>query len=174
MDLVRKTLGKYQTIEVKDCSIYPIGKKEGKYFIDNSDLLGDCLESTNYLALKYINDIVGVMSYHEEDDTIIIDRYTERRTIKIKDGLKKCLEGFEDKNLETRIDRRLYTGDDFLNCGFIKTKATPPNFYYTMDFQERISPKVLKLTEAQSKAQGILKIWDCGEIIMNRFIDFNK
>ena len=42
-----------------------------------------------------------------------------------------------------------------------------------MDFQERISPKVLKLTEAQSKAQGIHKIWDCGEIIMNRFIDFN-
>ena len=112
-------------------------------------------------------------AYHEEDDTIIIDRYTERRTIKIKDGLKKCLEGFEDKNLETRIDRRLYNGDDFLDCGFIKTKATPPNFYYTMDFQERISPKVLKLTEAQSKAQGILKIWDCGEIIMNRFKDLN-
>ena len=42
-----------------------------------------------------------------------------------------------------------------------------------MDFQERISPNILKLTEAQSKAQGILKIWDCGEIIMNRFKDIN-
>ena len=171
VDLVRKVLGKYQTINAEDCSVYPIGKKEGKYFIDNSDLLGDCLDSTNYLALKYINDIVGVMSYHEEGDTVIIDRYTERRTIKVKGGLKKCLESFENKNFETRIDRRLYIGEDFLECGFIKTQATPPNYYYTLDFQERVSPNVLKLTEAQAKAQGILKIWDCGEIIMNKFKD---
>ena len=134
-------------------------------------MLEDCLDSTNYLALKYINDIVGVMSYHEEEDTVIIDRYTERRTIKVKGGLKKCLESFENKNFETRIDRRLYIGEDFLECGFIKTQATPPNYYYTLDFQERVSPNVLKLTEAQAKAQGILKIWDCGEIIMNKFKD---
>lgn len=172
LDLVRKTLGKYQVINIEDCVVTPLGAKEGKYFIDNSDLLGDCIDSTNYLALKYINDIVAVISYHKEDNTIVIDRYSERRALKVKDGLKKLIENFGDTNLETRIDRRLYTGEDFLNCGFIKFSATPPNFYYTLDFQERVSPKNLKLTESQEKAQGILKIWDCGEIVLR--LNFNE
>lgn len=168
IDLVRKALGKYQVLSAEDCTISPIGIKEGKYFLDNSDLLGNYQDSTNYLALKYINDTVGVMAYHKEENTVIIDRYSERRALKIKGGLKKLIDNLKETDLETRIDRRLYTGEEFFECGFTKIMATPPNFYYTLDFQERIPSKSITLTESQLKSQGILKIWDCGEIILRK------
>lgn len=168
VDHIRKILGKYQVIKSEDCVVSKLTLAEGKFFMDNSDLLGSSEDTTDYISLKYDNDIVACLGYHIDSNRTIIDRYTERKTIKVNGGLHELLNGHRGEII-AKVDRRLYSGKDFLEEGFKKVDATPPKTYYMSDFLGRILETSSKLTEAQKKK--MTKIWDCGDIIFKKIID---
>lgn len=168
IDLIRKTLGKYSIIKAEDCILNKISKAEGHNFIENSDIRGDSILSNEYLGLFYSNELLAVLSYFEENNEIVITRYSERRLIRIENGLDKFLSLFNNKVIITHLDRRFFDGSDFLKSGFSKIESTEPNIWYTKDFKSKIESNILKLSESEAKDKGYIAINDCGNLILKR------
>jgi len=167
IDLIRKTLGKYQEINYKDCKAVKLTKAEGHNFIDNCDLTGDDISATDYVGLLYNNDLVAVMSYKETEDETVILKYAERKSIKVFFGVYALLELIDsDKPYKSYVDRRFSLGLDFLDAGFNKIDATNPKPWYTLDYKHKTD--TLKLTESEAKEAGYSIIYDCGSLVFTR------
>jgi len=163
IDLIRRSMGKFNTIDAGKCIIKPITRQEAKIFLDASDLRGDCPEATGHFGLFYNTDIVAVLSYKENKDETEILRYTERRLIRVDKGLEQLLTMIPGPYI-ARIDRRIMGCLDFEEAGFKKIEATEPKAYYTKDYKKRFLES--ELTEQQRSE--CVEIYDCGDIIMKK------
>ena len=167
IDLIKKTLGKAQVIPSAECIIQEVPIEEAKHFLNCSSLLCDDPDAKSYLGIYYKDMLMAVISYTEFDDYIKIYRYTERPTIIVDNGLSLFTDKF-NKKIVTEVDRRLSVGKEFIENGFNVVKATDPKLFYTKDFKSRLPSWRSGLTEEQAYQKGLVGVYDCGDLILEK------
>lgn len=150
IDLIRKAIGKYVMIEASCCECRKLSQKEAGQFFSKTHLLGAPDNLENCLGLFYKNDLIYVCALQSDDQNITVLRDSMMPGIFVHNGLLKVLqETWNEKGLKPvylELDRRLFDGHEYKELGFKEYACTPPNIYYSADFEERI-PKS-RMTEA--------------------------
>lgn len=161
-----------------------------KYHIQGMD------QSKINLGLYYKNRLVSLMTFsklrkalgnRDQTDHYELSRYCSINNFNIIGGAGKLLKHFErqykPKCLISYADRRWSAGELYLNLGFKFDHYTSPNYWYTLDFKDRIyrfsfrkSELVKKLTifdpnksELENmRNNGYYRIWDCGHYMFKK------
>lgn len=171
LDLINKTLGKYKVIEGSTCQGGEVSLEEGNKFLKTYSILGVPEGVSGYVGVFKSTNLLAVCPYKETPETLELLGYQEALGIKITQGVSKCLESLyvpPQKSLLARVDRRFSRGEEFKEGGFVPKEATFPKIYYTKDFKSKIPSEGYKLTEKQIQKYGLRKIYDCGEIILEK------
>lgn len=159
IDLIKKSVGIYQEINIDDCVVYPITQSESNAFLKANHLLGSVDGNIRY-GLFYNNELVFVALFNDNNDSYELLRYSELTGFIIRNALSKIIEKLDKKKIICEIDRRLYDGVELKECGFVCVSATKPEYTLTKDFKSRINPTLL----TESQAKNYKKVWDCGKL----------
>jgi hypothetical protein len=168
IDLVRKALGKFRSVDSEECYIRELSKKEEQIFLEASHLRGDFKDSVLCISLQYNNSTVMCISFAKREKDWVIGRIAYRRDILVKEGFKKILDYFvdeylEDNQLYASVDRRFEDPIDLKENNFIEIAPTNPVATYTKDFVHRYKESDFqKFDEATLMKNGWSKIYDCG------------
>lgn len=193
-DIVKEKLksiickNKNNNIFARKCKIQEISSKEKDKFLNKYHIQGED-RSKIKLGLYYNDELVAVMTFSKPrislggdlslKDTYELSRYASSSYI--VGGASKLIEYFKNKYNPIQIysysDNRWTDPNNnmYLKIGFIKTKSSSPNYFYTNDFlvrKHRYNFNKFKLksmgadiskTESEiMKSMGYTRIWDCG------------
>lgn len=158
LDLIAKSLGKFQMIET--CYVTEITKAEGRKFLDGTHLKGDDSRADKYVALVYNNTTITVAALRKlKDGSYRITRLSERRGLRVRNQIQQ-ITNFIIKTYNCKVsvslDRSLYNGSDFKAAGYEFVEDTDPETLYTKDFKSRITEAV----------DGAVKVYNCGKRIL--------
>lgn len=162
IDLIRRSLGKYKILDLKDCIFTKVSPSEAKLFFEKTHLLGNPDDVDEYYGLIYQNSLIYCAGIQNKEHWIIL-RDTWLPGIFVEQGLAKlCKEllNIETKPIEAILDRRLFDGKDFKTLGFKEYADTEPNVYYSCDFEQRIP--AVKMTESIKVGEDWFKYYDAG------------
>lgn len=140
-DLIRKALGKYQTLKSSDCYLTPVPEREAQKFFEKTHLLGPIEEPAKYyFGAYYQNSLVYCCAIADRQTFWEILRDSSLPGITVNGGLKDCLALLPNKRKTLiQLDRRLYDGKQYLEMGFEPCGFTEPNNYYSADFTQRFT-----------------------------------
>lgn len=163
LDVIYKALGKYRSIIPQQ--ILEISKSEGDKFLNNFYLTGTDPRANRYIGAFYSSQLIAVLSYIEDDNSISIIRYAEIPGVKVSSSY---LIPQTDKCINAYVDRRFSQGSEFKEAGFTSVEATYPNLYYTKDYKNKVLSDFVKLNENQIKKANLHTVYDCGYIILSK------
>jgi hypothetical protein len=184
--LIRSKLAiKSNRIFARKTVINPITSKEAKAFHDAHHLSNGIYSSVNY-GVFYEGTLVMVASFSKSRYDTKHDwectRMTSHSDWSVVGGVSKLFARFfkdhSVKSCVTYADLRFGTGASYLNCGFVKTGSTQPNYFYfknslglesRVKYQKHKLAKIfpdhysMELTEEEiMNAAGYNRIYDCG------------
>lgn len=165
LDVIYKALGKYKSLIPQQ--VAEISKIEGDKFLNNFHLTGTDPTATKYIGAFYSSQLIAVLAYTEDDNSINIVRYAELPGIKISKGVSYLLPN-TSKSISAYVDRRFSQGLEFKEAGFTAVRATHPNIYYTKDYKNKVLSDFVKLNENQIKKANLHTVYDCGYIILEK------
>ena len=166
----------------RKCKVVLISKTEANKYIDLWHIQGSTNTIKLCAALKYNEEIVGVMTFgrHPRDNSItVLDRLCFKDNTSIAGGASKLFSFLlKESKLEKIIswsDNRWSYGNVYSSLNFKLVKELKPDYsYYNKSKSTRISKQSQKksssgcpsnITEAVwSKQHGLYRIWDCGKI----------
>lgn len=162
VDLVRRSIGKFQILDLESCRLLNISDREGREFFLNSHLEGHILpKQCKFLGLTYNSDLVYLIAYTETEDSWIIEKESFRRGLLVKDALLavcNALKEISDKPIKISISRRLFDSTLIEKAGFEELESSRPNKFYTKDYKIRY-PEI-HMTESITSEWKI--IYDAG------------
>lgn len=177
-------------IYARKCEIREIDTKIKNPFLNTNHIQGTCKSKVN-LGIYYNNELYGVMTFNKprlgigKTKTQIPDSYELVRyatSYNIIGGASKLISYFiktyKPKNIFSYSDNRWTDWDNnmYLKIGFKFSHITPPNYFYTLTFTERLhrfgfnktilgkqGHDIINRTEAEIMNElGYTKIWDAG------------
>ena len=172
-------------IYARKCFIQEVSNKEVKDFYENNHIQGHIPSSVN-LALFHNSDIVSALSFSKprfsKGYDYEITRFANLLNTSVIGGFSRLfkyfINNFNFKKIITYSDKRFFTGDIYLNNGFLQLDDTQPNYFYfhkrslvrqsRVKFQKHKLKNLLEgfdndLTEHENMYNNnYLKIWDCG------------
>lgn len=182
-DIVKSVLKTYLGFEPKKyyarkCKVKEIDDKTYKKFCEENHLQGYSTASVK-LGLYSDSELVQIMSFSNFDKTIEeyeIIRECSKINCGIIGGKQKLLKYFErkysPKGIISYCWKDYFSGESYINSGFILIKETAPNCFYT---KNNLSPLKSRknLKEGFSEYENIkndsyLKIFDYGSFVFKK------
>jgi len=174
-----------KAIYARKCIIKEIDMNISKEFLNKYHLMGNA-KSKIKLGAFFENQLVAVMTFNENrqftgDKSKYIELVRFAVAIPVTGIASKMfnyfIKNYNFEKIVTYADRRWSTGNMYKKLGFIQTKVSLPNYWYTQKFIEREHrynytkarlvelgyDKTLSETEIMKQA-GYSKVWDCGTI----------
>lgn len=185
--LLKVSLGKGKTIYARECIVKPIDSLGANAFLDSYHRQGRCASSIRY-GLYFEDELVQVMTIGKARFSKIYDyemlRLCSKNDTIIIGGASKLLKNFmRDYTFSTLCsyaDLSHNTGNIYDVLGFKFSHNSPPNYWYTKDydavigrvsFQKHKLSKILddydetKTEWENMKRNGYDRVWDCGNAV---------
>lgn len=175
-------------VYARKCEIRQVNTEFKTKFLKKYHIQGDVTSQYNY-GLYSNNKCVAIMCLgkrkilDKSTNQFELLRYATISSFTVVGGAGKLLQYFimqhTPDNIVSYCDRRWSTGNLYKQLGFKLLKTTPPNYWYTKTFTERLNrvkfqkhklKSILpiyddKLSESENmKANKFFKIWDCGSL----------
>ena len=175
-------------IYARKCEIIEVFYNEAKKFLNLNHVQGAGNVGKVRLGLRYDNKLVSLMTFSKPSisknyrniDVDVWELYKQCFSIRVVGGFSRLLKYFVNKYKSKRIisyvDRRYFTANSYLKCGFKVLSHTTPNYFYVVGgirkhrFNFR-KDKLVKLgydknkTEKQITSEmGLCRIYDAGHI----------
>jgi hypothetical protein len=177
-----------RSIYARKCEVREIDHIRCSKFLNKYHIQGSANSSFRY-GLFYKNRMVAIMTFNKgrkatghksKDNVYELCRYVTIGNFKVIGGAGKLLKHFikevSPQQIYSYSDRRWGNGNLYQKLGFIFSKDTIPNYWYTKDFKNRLhrmrfqkgklkhfpnySPE--KTEEIIMKEMKYFKTWDCG------------
>ena len=182
-NFIKSALGKNSSILMgRKCTVAMIDNAEARKYIDMWHIQGSTKTIQIAAALKYDNEIVGVMSFgrHPRDNKVtVLDRLCFRDDTTVLGGASKLFSFLLKQSNITSItswsDNRWSAGNIYTKLGFKLVKELKPDYSYFNNHngtrvskqsqQKRNTGCPANITEKEwCKSKGFYRIWDCGKI----------
>lgn len=179
--IIKSALGIYdQKIFARNCIFQKVNQKEGFDFVNQNHIQG-AIKGGEYFGLYFNNELIQIIQIGKsrfKKNEIELLRMCSKLNTQIVGGFSKLLKNQPYNNFISYIDRSLYTGKGYKECGFQFVKFTTPNYYYVIKstrenrikYQKHKLNKILSRfdknkTEVENmKDNGYYQIFDCGNI----------
>ena len=174
-------------IMARKCTVAEIDNKTAKQFLEENHIQGYCA-STVHIGIKYIDTLVGVMSFKrstKSGDTWELTRYATKLNTNVQGGgsklLKYFIQTYKPSSIKSFADKRWTTSPDnnlYTKLGFTLDGSTQPDYRYISGrigvkrvhkFNMRKRNLARKYGVDQTKTEseltselGFHKIYDCG------------
>jgi len=185
--ILKNLFSRHQNQKVfgRKCVIRPVPKNESDLFLVNNHLQGKDISSLRF-GLYSKNELVSLMTFCKSrfDKKVEweMSRFCNKLDTSVIGSAGKLfnhfINNFKPKSIVSYSDRRFFTGNLYVQLGFLFSHNTSPNYFYIMgnyatsknrmSFQKHKLKKVLSnfnpaLTEwGNMQAAGFDRIWDCG------------
>lgn len=186
-------LYKISKIYARNCDIKEVDNKIKSEFLNKYHLQKND-KSKIKLGLYYNHDLISIATFslpriavgnkNENNSEYELSRFCTKENVVCVGGLSKLLSNFVKNYNPSKIisyaDRRYSSSlhNVYISCGFKFVKYTPPNYFYTKDYNTRLHrfnfPKhklVSNFNQDPSKTEweimqnlGYDRIWDCGHL----------
>lgn len=179
--IIKSALGIYDNkIYARKCIFQKLDSKKGFDFVEKNHLQGG-VNRGEYFGLLYNNDIVQVIqigkSRFKKDELELLRMCTKLNT-QVLGGFSKLLKNQPYTNFISYIDRSLYSGQSYKECGFNFLNYTKPNYFYVVNgirenrikYQKHKLSKILlkfdiNKTEVENmNDNGYYQVFDCGNM----------
>lgn len=167
-----------------------IDKKTAQNFLEKNHIQGSVNNSTFYCLTDKDNEILALLGFRLEKNTLNITRYATSK--KVQGGFSKLLDHvinntqFTINKIVTFSDNTYSSGKLYKNLGFVEEKILQPDFYYfknnkkyhkskfriknfknsdDLEYEENKSEKEL------AELNKISRIWDAGKIKWVKYIN---
>lgn len=184
VDLIRKEIevsfpglafkNPIHTLNTKSCRVVDLPAPEGRDFFERYDVRG-CLQGVSrYVGLVRGNIIYFAIALREDNERIQIVQHCSARGVFIENALEKIINSLGNKKkIEALLDRRLYTGNDWLKCGFKIEGYTKPSVWLTLNFKEKYNMtengyRLEELSEAELHHLHYYRVFDSGNVILRK------
>lgn len=162
------------TVYAKSLKAVDLPLPDGRDFFSRYDVRG-CLQGVSrYVGLVRGSIIYFVIAIREDINRIQIVQHCSARGVFVEGAVEKVVRYLDkSKELELLLDRRLYTGADWISQGFEIVKETEPNMYVTLNFKEKFNVtengyKLSELNEAELHAIHYYRVFDSGNLILKK------
>ncbi len=180
-------IGKSKKIHGRKCIIKEINNDDKKLFLESNHIQGDDKSSIR-IGLFYENELVSVMTFSKpkfnKTYEYELSRYCNKINTCIQGGSSKMFNYFtkkyNPKSVITYSDRRFFSGNVYINVGFIFDGFTSPGYHYfnknncvpidRLNFQKHKLRSILKIYDYRlsewenMQLNGYDRIWDCGHV----------
>lgn len=175
-----------QTVMARKCDIQYVENAEAKEFLNKYHLQG-YVSADVTLACIYNNEIIGIMSFGKprfnEQYQYELIRLCWKNDVAVVGGIQRLFSRFvndyKPTNIITYCDSSKFTGDSYINIGFIPLKEyiTEPNYVWVSEDKKTVlsryqtqKKKLLELglgSSEQSESDimhsiGYYRVYDCG------------
>ena len=164
-------------IFARDTVLCDVSSKNARAFCEENHLHG-FRAANKYLGLYYNRTLVALMSYKLDGEMV---RFVIKKNYSVVGAFSKLLK--HSDVTYSFVDRRVFTGDGYLQHGFTLSRVTLPNYFYVhrgkyagsrQMFQKHKLKDILpvydaSLTETQNmEANDYYAVYDCGHLLMTR------
>ena len=155
--------------------IQEVAASEARSFCNENHIHG-FRGGSRYLGLYSSTELVCLMIEGKNGEMI---RFVNKINSRVIGGFSRLLKYL---NITfSFVDRRIFTGSGYIKNGFILNKVTPPNYYYTKDYnllesrivyqKHKLSNKLDLFDDTLTEVQNMInngydRVFDCGHSMM--------
>lgn len=178
--IILSKVGKIKDIRyARNGIVKKINNKEAEMFLDMNHLQGKSIGCFANYGLFFDNELYSVMTFKKTKYGIELSRYVNKVYSIVVGSAQKLLKEFEKEYVPTEIytysDKRYFTGNVYISCGFDKVNDTDPGYWYFKNSYKRehrlnfTKKKLISNGASANKTEweimqemGYDRIWDCG------------
>jgi len=199
--LLCNNIDRFRRIYARQCDVVSLSTRDARKFCNENHLQGYVNSSIKY-GLEFNNELVGVMTFSKPNiskgkykncgsNIYELSRLCFKQGVVVVGGASKLLSKFT-KDIKTGLifsyaDRRWSDGALYYKLGFKLVSATSPNYYYIIDnkrvhrfkFRKSQLKRLKNYSEDKTeweimKSEGYNRVWDCGHLKFERWINGTK
>lgn len=168
-------------VNARDCTLVNVNVEDAKEFLQKYHIQGNSPLSIHIGLLDKCGELVSVLSYVEQGDSLVIRRYCT--SCNVRGGFSKLLKHLEAssnvKYIVTFSDNAVSYGKLYSSTGFVPVELLDPDYsyiykdmrYHKFNFRKERFDKdpELKyeegLTESElAELNGLRRVWDYGKV----------
>lgn len=184
--LVASALGIYdKRYFARNLKFYKVSSKEAAHFFEENHIAGQA-NAKDYFALKDENDeiiqavSIGKNRFSKAGKGNELIRMATKKNCQVVGGFSKLMKNIPYDEVESYVDRRLFSGKGYLSSGWKLIKESSPRYFYTDGYIRENRMKFMKQrclkywpgsdpskTEHElCNEHGYFQIFDCGTLKM--------